>query len=54
MPSWGTMLRENYGFLVMDYAYLALIPGFAIMILVLTFMVLGNGLRDAMDVREIQ
>ncbi len=53
MPSWGTMLRENYGFLIMDYASLALIPGIAIMLLVLTFMVLGNGLRDAMDVREI-
>jgi peptide/nickel transport system permease protein len=51
MPSWGTMLRENYGFLIMDYAYLAIIPGLAIMILVLTFMVIGNGIRDAMEVR---
>ncbi len=54
MPSWGTMLRENYGFLIMDYAYLAIIPGIAIMTLVLTFMVLGNGIRDALDVRQIQ
>jgi peptide/nickel transport system permease protein len=54
MPSWGTMLRENYGFLIMDYAYLAIIPGIAIMLFVLTFMVLGNGLRDAMDVREMK
>jgi len=53
MPSWGTMLRENYGFLVMDYAYLAIIPGLAIMLLVLTFMVIGNGIRDAMDVRQL-
>jgi peptide/nickel transport system permease protein len=52
MPSWGTMLRENYGFLIMDYAYLAIIPGLAIMLLVLTFMVIGNGIRDALDVRE--
>ncbi len=51
MPSWGTMLRENYGFLIMDYAYLAIIPGLAIMLLVLTFMVIGNGIRDAMEIR---
>jgi len=53
MPSWGSMLKENYGFLIMDYAYLALAPGIAIMLLVLSFMIIGNGLRDAMDVKEI-
>ena len=31
---------------------LALIPGFAIMLLVLAFNLLGNGLRDAVDVKE--
>jgi peptide/nickel transport system permease protein len=31
---------------------LALIPGFAIMLLVLAFNLLGNGLRDAFDVRS--
>jgi peptide/nickel transport system permease protein len=36
----------------MDKAYLAIVPGTAIMILVLSFMVLGNGLRDAFDVRN--
>ena len=30
---------------------LALVPGFAIMILVLAFNLLGNGLRDVLDVR---
>ncbi len=53
MPSWGTMLRDNYGFLIMDYAYLAITPGIAIMLLVLSFMVIGNGLRDAIDVKEV-
>jgi len=53
MPSWGTMLRENYGFLIMDYGYLAVLPGLAIMLLVLTFMVLGNGIRDALDVKQL-
>jgi peptide/nickel transport system permease protein len=52
MPSWGTMLRDNYGFLIMDYAYLAIIPGLAIMLLVLTFMIIGNGIRDALDVKQ--
>jgi peptide/nickel transport system permease protein len=31
---------------------LALIPGFAIMLLVLAFNLLGNGLRDAVDVKN--
>lgn len=53
MPSWGTMLRDNYGFLIMDYSYLAIIPGIAIMILVLSFMIIGNGIRDSLDVKEL-
>jgi len=52
MPSWGTMIKENYGYIILDYAYLAIIPGFAIMILVLCFMLLGNVLRDVMDVKN--
>jgi peptide/nickel transport system permease protein len=53
LPSWGTMIRENYGYIILDYAYLAIFPGLAIMIMVLAFMMVGNGLRDAMDVRTI-
>jgi peptide/nickel transport system permease protein len=37
----------------MDKAYLAFIPGLAIMILVLAFMLVGNGLRDALDTRSM-
>jgi peptide/nickel transport system permease protein len=51
MPSWGSMIREYYSFIILDSAYLALIPGAAIIILVLAFMLLGNALRDALDVR---
>lgn len=51
MPSWGSMLRENYAFILLDEAYLALLPGLAIMILTLAFMLLGNALRDALDVK---
>ncbi len=51
-PSWGLMLKENYGFIITDKPMLAIIPGLAIMIMVLAFNLLGNGLRDAMDVKE--
>jgi peptide/nickel transport system permease protein len=51
MPSWGGMIKENYAYIILDYAYLAILPGLAIMIMVLAFMLIGNGLRDALDVR---
>ncbi len=53
MPSWGGMIKENYAYIILDYAYLAILPGIAIMIMVLAFMLIGNGLRDAMDVRTV-
>jgi peptide/nickel transport system permease protein len=52
VPSWGSMMKENYGYIVLDYAYLAVLPGIAIMLLVLAFMLIGNSLRDAMDVKS--
>jgi len=52
MPSWGNIIKENYGFIILDYAYMAIIPGIAILLLVLAFMVLGNSLRDAADVNN--
>lgn len=50
-PSWGLMIKENYNFIITNNPMLALAPGFAIMILVLAFNMLGNGLRDALEVR---
>ncbi|MFN8276575.1 MAG: ABC transporter permease [Chitinophagales bacterium] len=50
-PSWGGMLNEYKDFIDSDKAFLALAPGFAIMLLVLGFNLVGNGLRDAYDVR---
>jgi peptide/nickel transport system permease protein len=50
-PSWGLMIKENYNFIITHNPMLALIPGFAIMLLVLAFNLLGNGLRDAVDVK---
>lgn len=51
VPSWGEMINAHHGYILMDRAYLAFIPGIAIMLLVLSFMMVGNGLRDAMDTR---
>ncbi|MFN4286650.1 MAG: ABC transporter permease [Lacibacter sp.] len=50
-PSWGLMIKENYNFIITNNPVLALAPGLAIMLLVLAFNLLGNGLRDALDVR---
>jgi len=52
MPSWGTMIKEHYAYIILDSAYLAILPGIAIMIMVLAFMLIGNGLRDALDTRN--
>jgi len=51
VPSWGSMIKENYGYIILNYAYLAILPGIAIMLLVLAFMLMGNSLRDALDVK---
>ena len=51
-PSWGLMIKENYNFIITHNPMLALVPGFAIMLLVLAFNLLGNGLRDAVDVKS--
>jgi len=52
MPSWGSMIKENYAFIILDAAYLAILPGIAIMLLVLAFMLIGNALREALDVKN--
>ncbi|HXB29548.1 MAG TPA: ABC transporter permease [Puia sp.] len=50
-PSWGLMIKENYNFIITHNPMLALAPGIAIMLLVLAFNLLGNGLRDALNVK---
>ena len=52
MPSWGGMIKDHYAYIIMDKAYLALLPGIFIMLTVLSFMLLGNGIRDAFDVKN--
>lgn len=51
MPSWGSMIKEHYGYIIMDAAYLAVLPGLAIMLTVYAFNLLAIGLRDAFDVK---
>ncbi|TPW28737.1 ABC transporter permease [Pararhizobium mangrovi] len=51
-PSWGSMLNTAKNFL--DQApWMALWPGIAIFLVVIGFNLLGDGLRDALDPREI-
>lgn len=52
VSSWGSMIRDHYGYIVMGKPYLALLPGLCIMLMVLSFMMIGNRLRDLLDVRE--
>ncbi|MDO8368530.1 MAG: ABC transporter permease [Saprospiraceae bacterium] len=51
-PSWGTMLNENYGYALGGKPLLALAPALAIAFTVLAFNLVGNGLRDALDVKN--
>lgn len=51
MPSWGGMIKDHYSYIVLGKPYLAVIPGLAIMTLVMAFMLMGNALRDALDVK---
>ncbi|QNK62471.1 ABC transporter permease [Pedobacter sp. PAMC26386] len=52
MPSWGSMIKENYGYIVMDAAYLAILPGMAIMLTVYAFNLMAIGLSDAFKVKS--
>ncbi|MDY8136816.1 ABC transporter permease [Aquimarina sp. 2201CG5-10] len=51
MPSWGAMIKDHYSYIILGKAYLAIIPGLGIMSLVMAFMLIGNALRDALDVK---
>ncbi len=51
MPSWGGIIKDHYAYIILGKPFLALIPGLAIMSLVTAFMLMGNALRDALDVK---
>jgi ABC-type dipeptide/oligopeptide/nickel transport system permease subunit len=48
-PEWGAMLGESYKYLASGAWWAVLFPGLAIMLSVLGFNLLGDGLRDALD-----
>jgi peptide/nickel transport system permease protein len=50
IPSWGTILNEGKEFLALA-PWVSLFPGAAIMLTVLAFNIVGDGLRDALDPR---
>ncbi len=52
MASWGAMIKDHYNYIILGKPYLALIPGLCIMSLVMAFMLIGNTLRDALDVKS--
>lgn len=52
MASWGAMIKDHYSYIILGKAYLAVIPGLGIMSLVMSFMLIGNALRDALDVKN--
>ncbi|WP_353778999.1 ABC transporter permease subunit [Winogradskyella sp. 3972H.M.0a.05] len=51
MASWGAMIKDHYNYIILGKPYLAIIPGLCIMVLVMSFMLIGNALRDALDVK---
>ncbi len=50
-PSWGYMINQGRQFLLAGKWWWSVFPGIAIMMLVLGFNLLGDGLRDALDPR---
>jgi peptide/nickel transport system permease protein len=51
LPSWGSMLNSAQRFLT-NAPWMALWPGLAIFLVVLSFNLIGDGLRDALDPRQ--
>lgn len=51
-PSWGGIIKDHFNYIILGKPYLAIIPGIAIMSLVMSFMLIGNTLRDALDVKS--
>jgi peptide/nickel transport system permease protein len=50
-PEWGTMLTDTYRYLTSGAGFTAFFPGIAIILSVLGFNLLGDGLREALDPR---
>ena len=51
-PEWGIMVAEGAGFIITGEWWVALFPGLALVLVVLSLNLLGDGLRDMIDARE--
>jgi glutathione transport system permease protein len=51
LPEWGAMMSDGRNYLGLNI-YMSLFPGLAIMVTVLGFNILGDGLRDMLDPRR--
>jgi peptide/nickel transport system permease protein/oligopeptide transport system permease protein len=49
--SWGRMINDGRNYLISNHPGLVFWPGLAIILTVLAFTLLGDGLRDALDVK---
>ncbi len=50
-PSWGNIIREGQDWILPGAWWISLFPGIAILVTVLAFSLMGDGLRDALDPR---
>ncbi len=51
-PEWGIMVAEGASFIVTGEWWVALFPGIALVMVVLSLNLLGDGLRDLIDARD--
>ena len=51
--TWGKIIAEHKGYIITGKAYLAVLPGISIILMVLAFVLVGNGLRDALDSKTV-
>lgn len=47
-PTLGTMIRDGFNY-ILDAPFVAIYPGFAVLLVVLSLNLIGDGLRDAID-----
>ena len=51
IPSWGSIIKNHYLYILIDNPFSAIFPGICIVLIVLSFMSLGNYMRDVLDVK---
>ncbi|NQX81690.1 MAG: ABC transporter permease [Flavobacteriaceae bacterium] len=51
-PSWGAMIKDHYSYMILGKPYLAIVPGLAIMLLVMSFMNFTNYLRNNLSIKK--